>query len=364
MSSRITLIDRHGTVQQDLPHTPARVRLGGDIVISFALLGCGRIGAMHARNLAQASGARLATVFDPNTDAAKTAAEANGCTVSSSAEAAINAADAVLIATSTATHADLIEVAAKAGKAILCEKPIDLSLDRVKACRKAIEGCGVPIQIGFNRRFDPGHRAARDARAAGKIGTLEQVIITSRDPGLAPRAYLAVSGGIFRDMMIHDFDLARFMLGEEPTEVFAAGSALVDPSLATEFGDVDTAMVIMRTASGKLCHINNSRRASYGYDQRVELFGSEGMVISDNRRAHELKAFSGTATGVSEPYLNFFVERYAEAFGAEIAAFVAAIRDATPTQATFDDGHRALALAEAAVASISRGGFVPVESVG
>jgi myo-inositol 2-dehydrogenase/D-chiro-inositol 1-dehydrogenase len=333
-------------------------------VISFALLGCGRIGAMHARNLAKAEGARLTTVFDPDVTAAESAAKANGCTVSASAEAAIRDVDAVLIATSTATHADLIELAAKAGKAILCEKPIDLSLDRVKACRKAIEGCDVPIQIGFNRRFDPGHRGARDVRAAGKIGDLEQVIITSRDPAPPPRAYLAVSGGIFRDMTIHDFDLARFMLGEEATEVFATGSALVDASIGSEFDDFDSVMVVMRTASGKLCHINNSRRATYGYDQRVELLGSEGMVISDNRKAHELKTFGAAATEAAEPYLNFFVQRYTEAFGAEIAGFVAAIRDRTPVQASFDDGYRALVLAEAAIASAKTGGFVKVDSIG
>jgi myo-inositol 2-dehydrogenase/D-chiro-inositol 1-dehydrogenase len=261
------------------------------VAIKFALLGCGRIGVMHARNLAGADGARLEIVFDPNTPAAEAVARAHGCRVASTAEEAIDKADAVLIATSTATHADLIELAAKAGKAILCEKPIDLSLDRVLACRKAIEGCNVPIQIGFNRRFDPGHRAAREACAAGKIGKLEQVVITSRDPGMPPRGYVAVSGGIFRDMTIHDFDVARFMLNDEPTEVFATGSALVDPTIEADFRDFDSIMVIMRTADGKLCHINNSRRATFGYDQRIELFGSEGMVISDNKKAHELKFY-------------------------------------------------------------------------
>jgi myo-inositol 2-dehydrogenase/D-chiro-inositol 1-dehydrogenase len=193
---------------------------------------------------------------------------------------------------------------------------------------------------------------------------LEQVIITSRDPGPPPRAYLAASGGIFRDMTIHDFDLARFILGEEPTQVFATGSALVDASTASEFGDVDSIMVVMRTASGKLCHINNSRRATFGYDQRVELLGSEGMMISDNRKPHELKVFGATATEAAEPYLNFFVQRYTEAFEAEIAGFVAAIRDRTPVQASFDDGYRALVLAEAAIASARAGAFVRVDSVG
>lgn len=333
------------------------------MAIKFALLGCGRIGVLHARNVAKADGARLETVFDPNTTAAEAVARVHGCGVSASVEDAIGKADAVLIATSTATHADLIELAAKAGKPILCEKPIDLSLDRVRACRKAIEGYNVPIQIGFNRRFDPGHRAARNACAAGKIGKLEQVVITSRDPGMPPRGYTAVSGGIFRDMTIHDFDVARFMLDDEPTEVLAIGSALVDPTIASDFGDFDSIMVVMRTTDGKLCHINNSRRSAFGYDQRIELFGSEGMVISDNKKAHELKFFGSTTTDAAEPYLNFFIERYAEAYEAEIAAFIATIRDGRPIQATFDDGYRALVLAEAAIESAKTGKKVEVRNI-
>ena len=221
----------------------------------------------------------------------------------------------------------------------------------------------MPIQIGFNRRFDPGHRAAREACAAGKIGNLEQVVITSRDPGMPPRGYVAVSGGIFRDMTIHDFDMARFMLDDEPIEVFATGSALVDPTIGADFGDFDSIMVIMRTAQGKLCHINNSRRATFGYDQRVELFGSKGMVISDNRKAHELKFYGSTTSAAAEPYLNFFIDRYAEAYQAEIAAFIAAIRDTRPTQATFDDGYRALVLAEAAAASARTGKTIDVRDI-
>lgn len=333
------------------------------MAIKFALLGCGRIGVLHARNVAKADGARLETVFDPNTTAAEAVSRLHGCGISASAEDAIGKADAVLIATSTATHADLIELAARAGKPILCEKPIDLSLDRVRACRKAIEGYNVPIQIGFNRRFDPGHRAARNACAAGKIGKLEQVVITSRDPGMPPRGYTAVSGGIFRDMTIHDFDVARFMLNDEPTEVFATGSALVDPTIGTDFGDFDSIMVVMRTADGKLCHINNSRRAAFGYDQRIELFGSEGMFISDNKKAHELKFYGSTTTDAAEPYLNFFIERYAEAYEAEIAAFIATIRDGRSVQATFDDGYRALVLAEAAIESAKTGKKVEVRNI-
>ena len=333
-------------------------------MIRFALLGCGRIGAVHAQNLARVPGGQLAAVYDPVSAAARAVAERFGCGVASSAEEAIGSADAVLIATSTSTHADLIEKAANAGNAILCEKPIDLSLDRVKACRAAIAGSGVPVQIGFNRRFDPGHRAARAARMAGEIGTLEQVVITSRDPAPPPRPYVAGSGGLFRDMTIHDFDLARFMLDDEPVEVFATGSALVDPTIGSEFGDIDSAMIVMRTADGKLCHVNNSRRAVYGYDQRVELLGSTGMIVSDNQRAHELKRFGAAFTETAEPYLNFFIERYADSYTAEIAAFVAAIRDGGPTQATFDDGYRALVLAEAAIQSFKTKQAVKVEAIG
>jgi myo-inositol 2-dehydrogenase/D-chiro-inositol 1-dehydrogenase len=306
----------------------------------------------------------LTVVYDLSAEAAGKVADEHGCSVATSAEAAIAQADAVLIATSTPTHADLIEIAAKAGKAILCEKPIDLDLGRVKACRAAIAGYDVPIQLGFNRRFDPGHKAAHNARVTGEIGKLEQVIITSRDPGLPPLSYLAASGGIFRDMTIHDFDLARWMLGEEPAEVFATGSALVDPAIGSKFNDYDSAMIILRTADGKLCHINNSRRATFGYDQRVELHGSHGMVISDNRRAHELKRYNATSTETAEPFLNFFIERYAEAYQAEIAAFVKAIRDNTQTESTFDDGYRALVLAEAALQSARTGRAVNVASIG
>ena len=333
-------------------------------MIRFALLGCGRIGKMHARGLVQAQGASLEIVFDPVVEAAREVATSLGCRLAKTADEAIEAADAVLIATSTPTHADLIERAARAGRAIFCEKPIDLAIERVERCREEVGRYNVPIQIGFNRRFDPGHRAARDAARAGDIGTLQQVVITSRDPGFAPRSYIRDSGGIFRDMTIHDFDLARFMLDEEPIEVFAAGAALIDPTIATEFDDVDNAMVIMRTAGGKLCHINNSRSASYGYDQRVELFGSAGMVISDNKRTHELQRFSKVSTGASEPYLNFFVERYAEAFALEIASFVKSVATRSPCEVTFDDGYQALLLAEAAIRSIKSGAFEKVPQRG
>ena len=198
-------------------------------------------------------------VYDIDAAAAAAVAEREGARVAASAQEILASAevDAVLIATATPTHADYIEMAVEAGKPALCEKPIDLDLARVEACRARIAGSSVPVQIGFNRRFDPGHRAARNAVLAGDIGDLHQVIITSRDPELPPRAYLEAAGGLFRDMTIHDFDLARFLLGEEPVEVFAVAGALIDPALGAALNEVDSAMIVMRTASGKQCHINN-----------------------------------------------------------------------------------------------------------
>lgn len=272
--------------------------------------------------------------------------------------------DAVLIATATETHADYIEKAVAAGKAALCEKPIDLSLDRVNRCASAIAGADTPIQLGFNRRFDPGHRAARDAMRAGRIGALHQVVITSRDPGMPPRSYYEAAGGLLRDMTIHDFDLARFMLDDEPVEVFAMVDRLIDPALMAELDDHDTAMVVLRTADGKQCHINNSRTALYGYDQRVELLGTEGMLLSDNRKPHELKRFSDVRTEASEPYLHFFIERYREAFMAEIGAFVDAIEKRTPPEVGFEDGRRALMLAEAAYLSVAERRVVQISEIG
>ena len=332
-------------------------------MLKIALLGCGRIGKMHAATIDRAADAKLAAVFDPIAEAASQVGAQFNCTVATTAEEAISLADAVLIATSTSTHADLIEQSIRAGKAVFCEKPIDLSLERVLKCKQAIAGSKLPIQIGFNRRFDPGHRAARDAARNGDIGNLQQVIITSRDPGFASRDYIRVSGGILRDMTIHDFDLARYMLAEEPVEVFASGSAIIDPTLATEFGDVDSVMVVMKTAAGKLCSITNSRVATYGYDQRVELLGSKGMVISGNRRPHELQRFGTESTGGGEPYLNFFIERYAEAFSAGLESFIEAAVAGRETEATFDDGVQALALAEAAVLSLKKNRSVTVSDI-
>ncbi|MEK1891708.1 MAG: Gfo/Idh/MocA family oxidoreductase, partial [Rhizobium sp.] len=274
------------------------------------------------------------------------------------------AVDAVLIATSTPTHADFIEKAVAAGKPMLCEKPIDLSLERVQGCANTIGATEVPIMLGFVRRFDSGHRAARDAIRAGDIGELHQVVITSRDPGMPPVAYTEASGGIFRDMTIHDFDMARFILGEEVTEVSAVGSRLVDPPLMERLGDYDTVTVVLTTATGKQCIINNSRQAVYGYDQRVEALGTNGMVISENRRPNMTTLHRADFTGRGAPLLNFFIDRYAEAFSAEISAFVDAIEGGKSPEVGFEDGRQALILAEAAIKSAAEGRTVKTSEIG
>ncbi len=334
-------------------------------MLKIAILGCGRIGRMHTHNIAAHARAELTGVFDVHAPSAEELASKHGVTNFATADDVFSSpdVDAVLIATATPTHADYIEASVDAGKPVLCEKPIDLSLVRVNACADKVMNKGVPIQIGFNRRFDPGHRAARDAVAAGEIGDLHQVIITSRDPGMPPRSYYEEAGGLFRDMVIHDFDLARFLLDEEPQEIFAIGGRLIDPDLMDELDDYDTSMVIMRTASGRQCHINTSRTSTFGYDQRVELLGTTGMVQSLNRKPNEVHKFGSKHVEAAEPYLDFFIERYRDAFDAEIDAFVDSIENNTPVQASFEDGRRALMLAEAAMKSAIEGRFVKIDEV-
>jgi len=331
----------------------------------IAVIGCGRIGRMHAANVARHPRARLVAVYDVVDKLSNSVAEETGARAAASLDDVLGApdVDALLVASLTETHAELIERGAKAGKAVLCEKPIDLDIKRVNRCAEAIKGLDVPIQIGFNRRFDPGHSAAHAAAAAGEIGDLHQVIITSRDPGMPSRDYIAHAGGLLRDMTIHDFDMARFMLMEEPVEVFAVAQAMIDPELGRELDDVDTAMIVLRTDSGRMCCINNSRASVYGYDQRVELMGTRGMLISGNRRPHELRRFDGDGTAVGLPYLNFFVERYAEAFMNELGAFIDAVEGRSPVAVGFEDGRKALLLAEAAYRSLASGRAVKLSEL-
>lgn len=335
-------------------------------MLGIGILGCGRIGAMHAANIAAHANARVVAVFDINQTAAQAVSEATGAPVLASAAEVFASpdVDAVLIATATDTHADLLEQAIAAGKPVLCEKPIDLSLARVDRCAAAIAHTTLPVQIGFVRRFDPGHKAVFEAVRDGTIGELHQLIITSRDPGFPPEAYLEKSGGILRDMTIHDFDMARYILGEEPTRVFAVGSRLAAPILMNALDDEDTITVVMTTPSGKQAILINSREATYGYDQRVEVFGSLGMAISENRRPHHMVLSGSAFTEHAAPLLNFFIERYREAFDAEIDAFVDAVENGSPVAVSYHDGRQALALAEAALKSLQEGRIVDVSEIG
>ncbi len=329
--------------------------------LRIALIGAGRIGQVHAKNVAQSESAHLAWVVDVDRDAAQRLAERYGAQGTTEPRRAFDddAVDAVIIASPTPTHVELIVAAANQRKAIFCEKPIDLDLDRVDDALEAVERAEVPFFVGFNRRFDPSFSRLKAQLATGRIGRLELLAITSRDPSPPSTEYLARSGGLFADMMIHDFDMARWLLGEEPVEIFATASTLVDPVIA-ELGDVDTALVTLRTDSGALCQISNSRRAAYGYDQRVEVHGAAGMLIAENAATNTVSRF--TEAGLArDPAPRFFVERYAEAYRAELEHFVQAIRtDGLPLLVGPEDGRQALVLAHAAQEALSRRRAVPV----
>lgn len=324
-------------------------------MLRFALLGCGRIGRVHAGNIAAHAGAELAACFDVDASAARAVAAATGAHVAVSVEEALAhpGVGAVLISSATPTHVELITKAAQAGKAVLCEKPIDLDIAQVDRCWAAIGHLAPFVMIGFNRRFDPSFRALRQRLGAGEIGRLEQVVITSRDPRPPPPEYVAVSGGLFRDMTIHDLDMARYLAGEIE-EVFAAGSNLVDAAIGRA-GDFDGAMVVLRAASGALVHINNCRRCAYGYDQRIEAFGEAGMLQAGNRHHTTVESWTARGTHCGDPVLDFFIARYAEAYRAELDHFVRCVETGAASLAGFSDGRAALVLADAALESARTG---------
>jgi myo-inositol 2-dehydrogenase / D-chiro-inositol 1-dehydrogenase len=329
------------------------------MTLRIGLLGAGRIGKVHAGAVASTPGATLVAVADVIPAAAKAVADPAGARVGTIEEIiAAEDIDAVLITTPTDMHADLIERAAKAGKKIFCEKPVDLDVARVRKCLKVVERTNAVLMVGFNRRFDPHFAEVKRRIDNGSIGSVEMVQIVSRDPGPPPADYIKRSGGLFRDMTIHDFDMARFLLGEEPVTVSATASVLVDPKIGT-LGDVDSAAIVLQTASGRMAMISNSRRATYGYDQRVEVHGSKGMVRADNPVTTTVE--SANAKGyVTDPLLTFFMTRYTEAYAAEIAAFVAAATGKAPASPSGEDGLRALVLAEAAVKSVATGRVVRI----
>jgi myo-inositol 2-dehydrogenase / D-chiro-inositol 1-dehydrogenase len=323
-------------------------------VLSIAVIGAGRIGRIHAPNIAAHPGARLIGVADVDAAAAAKLAEACGARALSLDE--VFAADAVVIGSPTPTHADYIERAAAAGRAIFCEKPIDLDAARVRACLEAVRRAGVPLMVGFNRRFDPHFAALKRRMDAGEIGKLELLTIFSKDPGPPPISYIESSGGLFRDCMIHDLDMARFLLGEEPVELHASASCLVDPAIG-QADDVDTAVATLRTVSGKLCQISNSRRATYGYDQRIEAHGEKGLLRAGNVSATTVEYASSTGFS-TDPALPFFLERYAEAYRLELSAFIAAVTGGGAPSPSGEDGLKALLLADAATHSAQSGTVV------
>ena len=321
--------------------------------MKVALFGAGRIGKVHAASIAADPDSRLVAVTDVVPDAARDLAARHGAEMREPGDILADpAVDAILIASSTDTHADLIEAGIAAGKAIFCEKPIDLDLARARKVAAAAAGHDRPVMVGFNRRFDPQFASLKAALDAGQIGRGEMLAVTSFDPAPPPLDYVRVSGGLFRDMTIHDFDICAFLFGL-PHRLSAHGACLIDPAVAAT-GDVDTAVVVMDYADGRIATIRNSRRAAYGYDQRVEVLGADGML--ELRNVAEDALVRSTEAGVtSAKPVHFFLERYARAYAIEWAAFVAACRDGTPVPATVQDGVNALAMAEAANRSLATG---------
>jgi myo-inositol 2-dehydrogenase/D-chiro-inositol 1-dehydrogenase len=329
-------------------------------MLRVALFGCGRIGRVHAEAVAGHPRAELAWVFDPVEAAAEEVASQYGAAASTDADAVLadGSVDAVIIASPTPTHVDLLTRAVHAGKAVLCEKPIDLDIARVDACWAEIGAADPLVMIGFNRRFDPSFREIRDRVTAGEIGRLEQVVIISRDPAPPPAGYVATSGGLFRDMTIHDFDMALFLLGDV-VEVQAMGSNLVSPEIE-EVGDIDGAVVTLRSADGALAQITNSRRCAYGYDQRLEAFGSTGMLIAQNQLPTSVRYAGAERSESAAPVLNFFLQRYGPAYRAELDHFVSAVEKGARPSPDFADGRAALVLADAAAESLRTGRTVRV----
>ncbi|KVQ06350.1 inositol 2-dehydrogenase [Burkholderia ubonensis] len=322
--------------------------------LDVAVFGAGRIGRIHAGNLARQPGVRLKYVVDVNRAAADALAAQHGArAVDRDAALGDPAVGASVVCSSTDTHADLILQSAAAGKHVFCEKPVDLSVERARACEQAVAQAGVVCMIGFQRRFDPTFEALKARIDAGEIGAPEMLVVTSRDPGAPPVDYIRHSGGIFKDMLIHDFDIFRWILDDDADTIHATGSCLSDPAIA-DAGDIDSTAVTIRTKRGRLCQINTARRAAYGYDQRFEVLGSGGMLQAGNVRPTEVTGYSARAVSTDLPEA-FFLERYRVAYAREIEHFFAAVARGEPVRTTIADGVKALELAEAATRSWREG---------
>ncbi|MEK8033079.1 inositol 2-dehydrogenase [Ideonella sp. DXS29W] len=324
---------------------------------NVALFGAGRIGQIHAHNLAALPGVKLVAVCDPVAENASRLAQSLGAAVSTPEAVFADASiDVVAIASPTDTHSDLITRAAAARKHIFCEKPVDLSVQRAEACARAVAEANIACMIGFQRRFDPTFSEAQQRLARGEIGRAEMLVVTSRDPGAPPAQYLKGSGGIFRDMLIHDFDVFRWILGADGDEAVwlsATGSCQVDPAIG-EIGDIDSAAVTLRTRQGRLCQINTSRRAAYGYDQRFEVLGSTGLLACGNHRPTEVQQWDANGVKSDLPE-HFFLQRYREAYRLELAHFFDRLQSGAAFRTTIADGVAAQKLADAATASWQSG---------
>ena len=326
----------------------------------IGIIGCGRIGHVHGLSIKSIDAATVVAVSDPFEESAKRLAKVTDADIRASDELITSDdIDAVIIATPTTTHYDLIHTAAKAGKAIFCEKPIDMDADRIRECIAAVDNHNVPFMTGLNRRFDKNFSTIQQSIQNGDVGSVEILTILSRDPSPPPMDYVKTSGGLFRDMMIHDFDMARFLLGEELISVYAVGSVLVDPAIG-EVGDVDTAAVTLKTATGKICQISNSRRATYGYDQRVEVHGSKGMLRAENVLEHGVELANGTGftKAATEP---FFLERYADAYVRELEHFIDCVSAGKQPHPSAEDGLKAQLIADAAAKSLETGQVVSLD---
>ena len=317
--------------------------------IKLSVIGAGRIGEVHAKNIANNPLATVSSVFDVDRARANALAEQVGSNIAESLEDALSNSncDGVVICSATNTHADLIERAANEGVAIFCEKPIDLDIERVEVCAENVKNSESFIQLGFNRRFDPSHAGLRNAIEEKEVGQIQHILITSRDPYPPHAEYIPVSGGIFRDMAIHDFDMACFLCGERPTSLFATGACLVSKEVEAA-GDFDTATITMNMPSGAMITIQNSRNCAYGYDQRIEVFGAGGMIQSANQRATSVVRHTGSATQVQPTYHGFFQDRYHDSYRVELDEFIECVIKNKKPSCDFEDGRAALIIANAA----------------
>jgi myo-inositol 2-dehydrogenase / D-chiro-inositol 1-dehydrogenase len=329
-------------------------------MIRMALLGGGFIGSVHARNLAAHPGIDFALVYDTDTTRAATVAERHGARVAADLDAIFKSPeiDAVLIASSTNTHADYLERSAASGKAVFCEKPIDLQIDRVRAAVAAAQAAGIPAMVDFNRRFDANHAALRASVAAGEVGAIELVQMTTRGPNVPPIEYVKISGGQLRDQTIHFFDLLRWITGDEPVEVHVMGAALADPRVG-EAGDVDTSIALLRMRGGALVQIDSARRTGYGYDERIEVFGAKGMVESRRQRHRGVSRYVGETIIEDGLHAGWF-ERMEESYVHALDAFVRAVRSGEPPEPSLDDGLKAQLIADAATESLHTGAPVKI----